>query len=159
MNLVFNREYNPIDQFFTRAATGAVFMIAALALLFTLIITIIEIIAKVKLFNKCGKQGWKAIIPFYSSYVFIVEICGLHWAWFVGYIAVTLVSLGKTAVTALRLFVNAASFYNLGIRCNRDKTAAMIFGAIFPSVVTVIYGLTSSITYNKDIEVKESGLF
>ena len=158
MNLVFNREYNPIDQFFTRAATGAVFMIAALALLFTLIITIIEIIAKIKLFNKCGKQGWKAIIPFYSSYVFIVEICGLHWAWYVGYLAASLFSLANVIVKALKIFVNAMSFYNLATRTNKDKITSMIFGGLFPSITTLVYGF-SKLSYDKDIPVSESGVF
>ena len=148
-----------LNGFYVSTLDRVGFIVAAIALAICLLGVAIYLFGKAKLFSKCGQDWWLALIPFYGDYIFITKICGLHWAWFVGYIAVTLVSLGKTAVTALRLFVNAASFYNLGIRCNRDKTAAMIFGAIFPSVVTVIYGLTSSITYNKDIEVKESGLF
>ena len=37
---------------------------------FSAIIYIIGVIGMFKVFEKCGLEGWKAIIPFYSDYVF-----------------------------------------------------------------------------------------
>lgn len=116
------------------------------------------ILGKYKLFKKAGEPGWLAFIPFYSNYVFYTRICGLHWAWFAGWLAVTFLSLGNIVVTALKLFVNGIAYYNLAIRCNRDKTASLIFGAIFPSIVEMVYGF-SPWNYDKTIEVNQSGLF
>ena len=134
-------------------------LVAWIALAIVIVGLVIYLVGKVRLFKKCGQEGWKAIIPFYGDYIFLTQICGLHWAWFVAFVAVGAMSINNNVASALELFVNAAAFYNLGIRCNRDKIAAMIFGAIASPIVTVIYGLTDTITYDKTIEVKESGWF
>ena len=126
MGFNYYHSYNPIDSFFSTAVTGVMTMIALTALIFTLIFVVIGIVSKIKLFQKCGKEGWKAIIPFYSSYVFMVEICGLHWAWFVASIATDILSFGNAIAKVLGVFVNAIAFYNLAARCNKDKIATMI---------------------------------
>ena len=120
---------------------------------------VIYIVGIVKLFKKCGQEGWKAIIPFYSDYIFTVKICGLHWAWFVLTLLIDL-SIISTEGTAifLRFFVKAISFYNLGLKGHRDPVPSLIFGALFPEVVSCIYGF-GSYTYDEFVEVKQSGLF
>lgn len=35
------------------------------------------------LFNKCGQDGWKVLIPFYGRYVFMVEICDMNAIYFI----------------------------------------------------------------------------
>lgn len=45
--------------------------------LIALILIVISIIAMWKIFEKAGREGWKAIIPFYNMYV-LTEICGLN---------------------------------------------------------------------------------
>lgn len=118
------------------------------------------IFGSVKLFQKCGQEGWKAIIPFYSDYIFTVKICGLHWAWFVGILLVNLsiVSIGGAAVV-LRMFVKAMCFYNLGLKFHKDPIVSLVFGAIFPEIVTCVYGFGHTYDYDPYVEVKESGLF
>ena len=41
---------------------------------FSAIIYIIGVIGMFKVFEKCGLEGWKAIIPFYSDYVFSEKV-------------------------------------------------------------------------------------
>lgn len=123
------------------------------------VLAILMLVARIKLFKKCGKEGWKAIIPFYSSYVFIVEICELHWAWFVVDLLIELSFITTEGLTSIiKVFVSAMCFYNLAIKGNKDKIPAMIFGGIFSGIMTLVYGL-GSYQYNKEIEVKKSGLF
>ena len=119
---------------------------------------VIFLIARIKMFKKCGKEGWKAIIPFYTNYVFCVEICGLHWAWFVASLVIGFLSVKNIYVSALNLFVNGMSYYNLAIRCKKDPIPSMIFGAIAPAIMACIYGF-GTIDYDENIIVKSSGLF
>lgn len=57
---------------------AAIFVLVIL--LFFIVIKVLEVIGKWKLFEKAGKKGWEAIIPYYSSWV-LVEISGCEW-WF-----------------------------------------------------------------------------
>lgn len=41
---------------------------------FGIIFAVIEIIARIKIFQKIGIDAWKAIIPFYSDYVFAEKV-------------------------------------------------------------------------------------
>jgi len=138
------------------AVVGISFVMLLVLLLCSL--WLIIIIARCKLFVKCGYAWWKAIIPIYRKYIFIVKICGLHWAWFIASVISLFIAVEANVVALIRLFVNAMSFYNLAIRSEKDKTEAMIFGAIVPGIMTMIYGF-SRLEYNDDIDVKESGVF
>ena len=124
--------------------------IAALALLFALGLLVLVAIGRLILFKKCNVPWWKAIIPFYSDYVFFVEVCSLHWAWYLAFFFLR--------ITFIPIFINAIAFYNLAKKTNKDPIPSMIFGGVFPSIVTVIYGLTIK-EFNPDTEVKQSGIF
>ena len=69
-------------------ATLGVFIFFVVALLIAYLI--FYIIGKIKLFQKAGKNGWEAIIPFYSDWV-LTEISGLAWYWFLFLIAPTII--------------------------------------------------------------------
>lgn len=127
-------------------------------MVFILIVALCMLFAECKLFSKCGYSWWKAIIPFYSEYVFLNKICGLHWAWFAGWLAASFLSLGSVIVTFVKLFVYGIAYYNLAIRFNKDKTASMIFGALFSRIVNFVYAFGKG-EYDGSIPVKESGLF
>lgn len=120
---------------------------------------VIYLVGSIRLFKKCGKEGWKAIIPFYSNYVFTCEICGLHWAWFVATLLIDLAVIEEGSIAVLlRFFVKAMAFYNLALKGHKETTPALIFGALFPEIVTCIYGF-GSYEYDSYIDVKKSGLF
>ena len=133
--------------------------VALVALTISLLFFVIYVVARVKMFKQCGKEGWKAIVPFYATYVEYVEIDGLHWGWFLAWLFITLGSTQNTAIFALRIFMKAASFYNLAIRCRKqDPIPSAIFGALFPEITTMVYGF-SNIDYDPTIEVKQSAIF
>ena len=140
---------------FTGAFLGVFIIIAILLIAYA----VAYIVALAKLFKKAGIEGWKAIIPFYNRYVFLNKVCGLHWAWFVVSLICTFSIIFTPTVTlAIGYFINAIAFYNLSIKCYKDKTASMIFGALAPEIMTMIYGF-GSCNYSKYMPVKPSGLF
>ena len=55
--------------FFAAFAAFAVGIICFLAVIY-----IIDVIGMFKIFEKCGLEGWKAIIPFYNDYVFAEKV-------------------------------------------------------------------------------------
>ena len=55
--------------FFAAIAAFAVGIIC-----FSSVIYIIDVIGMFKVFEKCGLEGWKAIIPFYNDYVFSEKV-------------------------------------------------------------------------------------
>lgn len=119
---------------------------------------IIYVIGLARLFKKAGIEGWKAIIPVYNDYLFTCKVCGLHWAWFVGTIVGSFLTLEGSVLAIFRIFVKAMSFYNLAIKCNKEIPPTMIFGALFPEIVTMVYGFGDYII-DPYKEVKPSGLF
>lgn len=134
------------------------FVVALIALIIFAIGLFIFLFARVFLFRKCGVEGWKALIPFYGTYIFFCNICGLHWAWYLAYILIDGLTASNTTVQFLNMFVKAMAFYNLAIRCNKDKIPSMIFGGIASPIVTMVYAL-SNIEYHPEKEVKKSGMF
>ena len=53
-------------------AAIAAFVVGSIC--FSAIIYIIDVIGMFKVFEKCGLEGWKAIIPFYNDYVFAEKV-------------------------------------------------------------------------------------
>ena len=150
--------YKQVDALYDATIERVGFVVALIALIIVTIGLMVYLFGRFNLFKKCGKEGWLAIVPFYSDYIFYTQICGLHWGWFAASMLINLISIKESYVTFLRIFVNGMAFYNLAIKCDRDKIAAMIFGGIVPSILTVIYGF-SSLNYDETKEVKQSGLF
>lgn len=136
----------------------AIVLMSGISLIIVLVLLCVLLFGRYILFKKCGEKGWKSFVPFYGTYVFYCEICGLHWAWFVATIIVDYISISSNVVQLLNIFVKAMAFYNLAIRCKKDPIPSMIFGGIAASITTMVYAL-SKIDYDKSIEVKQSGLF
>lgn len=113
------------------------------------------IIARVKLFKKAGIEGWKAIIPFYGTYVFYCQICEIHWGFFIAY---WLLALGGFAII-VNTIIKAMVYYNLALKCHRDPAATTIFGAIVSGIVTLVYGLLFEYKYDKTVVVENCGFF
>ena len=63
----FSLSYNTTGS--DRDLFAALFGFLAAMWLFCLVLVIIAIIAQWKIFQKAGREGWKAIIPFYNMYV------------------------------------------------------------------------------------------
>lgn len=51
--------------------------------LFMLAIFAVVVVGAWKVFEKAGQPGWAAIVPIYSTYVFVVEIAKKDMVWFI----------------------------------------------------------------------------
>lgn len=129
--------------------------ISAVFIVVILVLVIMLLLGRIWLFKKCGQAGWKAIIPFYSDYVMDCKVCGLHWAFFV---AEEFLTFG-TATQLVNVVIRAMRYYNLAIKCHKDPIPSTIFGALFPSIVEMVYGFGSSYEYDVNEPVGNCGFF
>lgn len=138
--------------------TGGVLIIVSLI---ALAIIVFFLFCNWKLFQKAGKEGWKAIIPIYSSYV-LVEIAGLNWWYFLLLAAGSILSLldinGLSSLATLAELVgNFFVFYNLAKKMHRDTMVTAIVGAIFPWIMVPILALTKDCKYDNSVKVSPNG--
>ena len=138
--------------------TGGVLIIVSLI---ALAIIVFFLFCNWKLFQKAGKEGWKAIIPIYSSYV-LVEIAGLNWWYFLLLAAGSILSLldinGLSSLATLAELVgNFFVFYNLAKKMHRDTMVTAIVGAIFPWIMVPILALTKDCKYGNSVKVSPNG--
>lgn len=112
-----------------------------------------------QIFKKAGIEPWKAIIPFYNDYLFTVEVCELHPVFYIVlFLAGTFsAKLGFLSSIIIAL-IKAASFYNLAIKSSKNEVTSSIFGALFSSIVTIVFGLGHS-EYSKTKKVKNGAVF
>ena len=78
LNQILATSYYALDSSSAAEAVGFGAMFAsmlAIIMLPALAVAIVTIIGMWKLFEKAGYDGWKAIIPFYNSYI-LTEISG-----------------------------------------------------------------------------------
>ena len=150
-------EYEKILSFFAGAYIGLIIFAVILALG----ATTIYIVGRWKLFKKAGKQGWEAIIPFYSTYT-LIEISELNWWYFLIAISGTIISildideLSAITTIASRL-VNVFCFYNIAKKTKQNPTSYAITAAFVPGIMALIVGLSKSITWDKTITVSPNG--
>lgn len=130
-------------------------------------LAVVFLIGRWKFFKKAGKNGWEAIIPFYSDWV-LVEVAGLEWYWFLALIATTIFSvlgaiiplfnslsfLGSVAV----IIGNICVFYNLSKRLHKD-TSWIVLGTLFTPIMIAIAGFSKNITYDATVPVTKNGFF
>ena len=125
-------------------------------------IVVIEIIASCKFFQKCGKNGWEAIIPIYNSWI-KVEIAGLNWWWFLFLIFSFLVSVGdndsyKVFVGIVPLFGNFVCNYNLAKKFHQDTGFAILM-TLFSWVMIPIMAFSEKYQYDRSVIVSKNGIF
>lgn len=125
---------------------------------------IFYLIGMVKLYKKCGKGGWEAIVPFYSSYV-LVEIAGLNWWWFLLVIASSLLATSSgESVSSLTYIGGLASLFgNINVAYNMSKkfhksTGWVVLAVIFSGIVYPILGYSSKEVYDASAPVSKNGL-
>ena len=121
---------------------------------FGIIFAVIEIIARIKIFQKIDIDAWKAIIPFYSDYVFAEKVWDTKFivlSWIV--IVVSILSTYLTSIKIIGLIFRLLSmilpFVSLAIRfrfCQWtgrafNKSNGFIIGTfILPIVFDTILG-------------------
>ena len=117
-----------------------------------------------KLFEKCGFEGWKALIPFYNKYIEL-KIAGLHWWYIIMYIvSIFLFIDGKTGIKILcvlvLIFFHSVLSYNMCKRVNNDKNPLLldfILLTFVPLVYLPIMALNKSYKYHDKTEVTPNG--
>jgi len=79
---------------------------------------VLQVIAGWKIFKKAGEKGWKALIPFYNTYIFF-KIAGMKkWFWTI---------LGLAFLTGI---ISAVTGFNSSNIQSNTYTGANLFGAI-----------------------------
>lgn len=125
-----------------------------------LVIFVIYLIGLWKMFQKAGKQGWEAIIPFYNSWI-LVEISGLSWWWFFLVIATSLESILQldNLTTICSLVSIVASFfcnYNISKKLHQGTGFAILM-TLFPFVLIPMIGFSNHYQFDHSVAVSENG--
>lgn len=132
-----------------------------IVLLLLLVFYVFYVIGLWKLFEKAGKEGWKAIIPFYNTFV-LVEISGLNWWYFLIAISGTICSI--LGIDGLNYICNLASlavnffiFYNLAKKMKQQPIGFAVASIFVAPIITMVLGFSSKYTYDKNIVVSPNG--
>ena len=141
------------------ALGSLVFFVLAIGL----IALIVYIVGLVKLYKKAGKEGWEAIVPFYSQWVY-TEISNLNWWWFLFLIAPTIASIisknGRldSLASLVILFGYFVCNYNIAKKFHKDTGTAILM-TIFPFIMIPVMAFSNSYQYDDSIPVSENGVF
>ena len=141
----------------TGVAVGllVVFGIIALALV------VFMIIAEVKMYKKAGKAGWEAIVPFYSTWVY-VEIAGLNWWWFLVAIGGTILANVDSDLSGIgylaTLFGTFVCNFNIAKKFHKDTGFAVLM-TIFPVVLIPMLAFGKSYEFDSSVAVTPNGPF
>ena len=140
---------------------GGALVVAAVILI---AILVFMIIAEWKFYQKCGKQGWECIVPFYNRWVY-VEMAGLNWWWFLVLIASSIVSLlfgnsdSLANIAALAtLFGSFVCNYNLAKMFHKGTGFAVLM-TIFPVIMFPVMAFGKSYQYDSSVTVSKNGIF
>ncbi len=121
-----------------------------------------------KLYVKAGKPGWAAIVPFYNDWVFITEMAGLKWWWFLIACAGTIASLIQSeSVQILSSLFSIASLvasfvaaYNIGAKVGKPNDVGnAILLTLFGGIIYPIMGYSKNTVWNANVPVSENGIF
>lgn len=115
-----------------------------------------------KFYEKAGRKGWEAIVPFYSNYVLIKEIAGLNWWYFLIGISGTIFPLLGLAVLEplaglLSLGVNFFTFYNLAAKFHKDTVGFALLGTFLPGILIPIIALSKNYQFDGSVTVSPNG--
>lgn len=84
------------------AATGALAGMAVFTLIISIAVAVFGIIVMWKLFDKAGKPGWAAIVPFYNLYVYFEITWGNGWLFLLIFLAIIPI-VGSIAVLVIMI--------------------------------------------------------
>lgn len=129
-------------------------------------VSVVLIIGRYKLFVKAGVDGWKAIIPFYSSWT-LVEIAGLDPYWFALLMAEYLFAVLSGIVPSLAGLLWVASiatvlgrvglFMNLSKKMHKE-IVWVVLGVFFQPIILAVLGFDKKSEYDATVEVSKDGI-
>jgi len=134
---------------------------AIFVVLLAIAFCVFAIVGNWKLFKKCGQDGWKAIIPYYNTYV-LTEIAGCHWYWFLLSCAPAIIvfvglnnNLSLTSICGLLSIVGQVGiYYNLSKKFKKP-TSWFVLSIFFGEILVPILGYSSKEQYYKEEVVSE----
>lgn len=123
---------------------GALFAFLGIIIVFALIIAILLIIARWKIFTKAGEEGWKSLIPIYSDMV-LCKISGV-WEWYplvvfgASFVSGMLSGISESLGGIITLLASIASIYYTVILCisvaqSFGKDTGFGIGLLFLNVI------------------------
>lgn len=142
-----------------------------IVLLVVISLVVLEIVGVWKVFKKAGKNGWEAIIPYYSTWT-LVEISGCKW-WFFLIVLISglftfniTIDINDTSSVSynplefigsiLNLFGMFMINYNIAKKFNKDLGYAIGL-TLLPFVFYSILGFGKSI-FDKNVSVSPYGI-
>ena len=164
-------------------AVFAVFGIMMIILLVVLLFAIIfKVITRWIFFNKCGEEGWKALIPIYTDYT-LIKIAGLNWWWILIIFAGTIFSCMQSTFNVLEKYDTASSLtgiviiisflnvlssfaalfarinqsYNISKKFNKSGGYTVLL-VLFEPIMLLVLGLSKNDKYDATVEVSPNGL-
>lgn len=146
--------YGSYNSYGTGLAIGGI-----IYLIISLAVSIFLIVGLWKLFKKCGKGGWEAIVPIYNFYI-LVEIAGLNWWWFLAYVSVFLIVIPGVAFVApiAMLLTNICVLYNLSKKFHKG-TGWFVASIFFSGILLPVLGYSSKDVYDVNEPVSKNGFF
>ena len=139
------------------AAWGIVVIIGIIAL----IIGIIQLIANWNLYKKFGRKGWEAIIPFYATWIKMVEIAKLNWWWFLIAVLPSILLSSKKDLTIIislvTLFTAFQCNYNIAKKFHKDTGFAILM-TLFPTILYLMLAFSKNYVYDDSVPVSKNGV-
>lgn len=141
----------------TAASIGVLVVLGIIVIAFY----VVYLIALAKLFKKAGVEGWKAIIPFYNTFV-LIQIAGLNWWYFLIAMSSAICSLLgikglDTVCNIVALGVNFFAFYNIAKKMKQQPIGFGVAGALVKGIIVMVLGFSDKYTYDAAIEVSPNG--
>lgn len=144
--------------------SGFLFVIIFMGLV-VLAMAILVLIAEYKLFKKCGKKGWEALIPYYNSWTF-VEISECYWWYFfviVGNSIFSLTNADGAIAEGLSFIISVASIvvtfqinYNIAKKF-KQGTGFAVGMTLLPVVFYPILGFSDKYQVDNNVELSPWG--
>ena len=127
-------------------AAGVVVTLAFAALA----LAILRIIARWRIFEKAGEKGWKAIIPFYSDYIFykIIDMVPFFWALLASGVVVGAIGAATGSVNTFT--VSGDSFSVTSTQAVNPLATFLGFAvSIFSIVVAILAAIRTAKVFGK----------
>lgn len=129
----------------TAAAVGMLAGMSMVLLMVGLVLLVLLVIARWKMFTKAGEEGWKALIPIYSDYTLFKLVWNTKSFWI--YLGAVIATAVFNALNGTYTFVNgqlvAASQGNF-------FTSALAFvGSMLVLIYTVLLQIKTALAYGK----------
>lgn len=152
-------ESNSVDFFNDLANVGAGLAVFFIILfIIALGLAIFLIVAECKLFKKAGESWWKALIPFYNTWI-EGKIAGLAWWWCPIIIGVAALTTCKSlSFLSFALVVISFNFnYNIAKKFGKSNGFAVLL-TLLPIIGIPILAFGSD-KYNAGIKTDKNGIF